>query len=112
MKGVTNSVLYLLYIQENCVRAYRRWGGVQTNAYALRTHWWNKLQRSVCLCESVDNFLFVQMATLAGMWGIPMVMSMKFGWYRFIVIWAFFSLVTFFITFKATRRPLSGTTPR
>ena len=23
MKGVTNSVFYLLYIQENCVRAYR-----------------------------------------------------------------------------------------
>ena len=39
MKGVTNSVLYLLYIQENCVRAYRRegGGGVQANAYALRT---------------------------------------------------------------------------
>ena len=36
MKGVTNSVLYLLYIQENCVRAYRG-GGVQANAYALRT---------------------------------------------------------------------------
>ena len=34
MKGVTNSVLYLLYIQNNCVRAHR---GVQANVYILRT---------------------------------------------------------------------------
>ena len=34
MKGVTHFVLYLLYIQENCVRAHR---GVPDNAYALRT---------------------------------------------------------------------------
>ena len=37
MKGVTHSVLYLLYIQENCVRASMGGGGGGNNWHFLRT---------------------------------------------------------------------------
>ena len=53
-----------------------------------------------------------QRATLIGMWVIPIGFCLKFGWMRFIVIWAIFSVITAFIVFKATRKPLGGRTPR
>ncbi|KAK3100169.1 hypothetical protein FSP39_015674 [Pinctada imbricata] len=57
-------------------------------------------------------FKSYQKATLLGMWVIPPVFCIKFGWVRFLVIWTIFSVITGFITFKATRKPLAGRTPR
>ncbi len=56
--------------------------------------------------------LWLQAATLIGMWVIPIFLCIKFEWWRFIIVWIFFSLVTGLVTFKATRKPLSGSTPR
>ncbi|XP_071950100.1 E3 ubiquitin ligase Rnf121-like [Antedon mediterranea] len=53
-----------------------------------------------------------QAITLAGMWIIPFFFSINAHWWRFLVIWFIFSIITGHIIFKATRKPLPGTTPR
>ncbi|KXJ28428.1 RING finger protein 121 [Exaiptasia diaphana] len=53
-----------------------------------------------------------QTVTLVGMWLIPMYFNIKLSYLRMIVIWSLFSLATGFIVFKATRSPISNTTPR
>ncbi|XP_048776384.1 E3 ubiquitin ligase Rnf121-like isoform X2 [Ostrea edulis] len=58
------------------------------------------------------HFKSYQRATLLGMWLIPVGFCLKFGWHRFIYIWIIFSIITGFIAFKATRKPISGSTPR
>ncbi|KAK3579821.1 hypothetical protein CHS0354_014968 [Potamilus streckersoni] len=58
------------------------------------------------------HFKSYQKATLLGMWLIPVGISIKFNWLRFILIWTVFSSITGFMTFKATRKPIAGTTPR
>ncbi|XP_060569209.1 E3 ubiquitin ligase Rnf121-like [Ruditapes philippinarum] len=57
-------------------------------------------------------FRSYQRATLIGMWIIPVGFCLKFGWTRFIVVWAIFSVITAYIVFKSTRKPLEGRTPR
>ena len=46
------------------------------------------------------------------MWLIPVVLSIRFYWWRFITVWTVFSIITGFVSFKATRKPIAGTTPR
>ncbi|KAK2184828.1 hypothetical protein NP493_251g02049 [Ridgeia piscesae] len=58
------------------------------------------------------HFKSYQVATLMGMWLVPIVLCLKFHWWRFIIIWSIFSVITAFIAFRATRKPLSGSTPR
>lgn len=58
------------------------------------------------------HFKSYQRATLIGMWLIPAIFCLKFHWVRFIIIWLIFSIITAYITFRATRKPLTGTTPR
>jgi len=60
----------------------------------------------------IRHFRSYQKATLVGMWLIPVGLCFKFGWHRFIVFWAIFSLITSIVVFKASRKPLAGTTPR
>jgi len=50
--------------------------------------------------------------TLVGMWSIPMLLSLKNWWWRFIVFWLFFTLVTAAIMKRAMEKPIQGTTPR
>ncbi|XP_036181021.1 RING finger protein 121 isoform X5 [Myotis myotis] len=52
------------------------------------------------------------MVTLFQMWVVPLYFTVKLHWWRFLVIWIFFSAVTAFVTFRATRKPLVQTTPR
>ncbi|KAH0625338.1 hypothetical protein JD844_033865 [Phrynosoma platyrhinos] len=52
------------------------------------------------------------MVTLFQMWVVPLYFTVKLRWWRFLVIWVFFSAVTAFVTFRATRKPLVQTTPR
>ncbi|XP_033743023.1 RING finger protein 121-like isoform X1 [Pecten maximus] len=58
------------------------------------------------------HFRSYERATLIGMWIIPIGFCIKFSWLRFVVIWGIFSLITGFVTFRATRKPLPGNTPR
>ncbi|EDM18228.1 ring finger protein 121 (predicted), isoform CRA_f [Rattus norvegicus] len=51
------------------------------------------------------------MVTLFQMWVVPLYFTVKLHWWRFLVIWIFFSAVTAFVTFRATRKPLVQTTP-
>ncbi|XP_025087236.1 RING finger protein 121-like isoform X2 [Pomacea canaliculata] len=58
------------------------------------------------------HFKSYQRATLLGMWLIPVALCIKFYWVRFTVVWLVFSVVTGFVCYKASQKPLSGTTPR
>lgn len=53
-----------------------------------------------------------QIVTLFGMWLIPAVLSIKFTWWRFLCIWLVFTCITTYVSIKATRHPIAGTTPR
>uniref|UniRef100_A0A8C5MD42 E3 ubiquitin ligase Rnf121 n=1 Tax=Leptobrachium leishanense TaxID=445787 RepID=A0A8C5MD42_9ANUR len=52
------------------------------------------------------------MVTLFQMWIVPVYFTVKLHWWRFLAVWIIFSIVTAFITFRATRKPLEQTTPR
>ncbi|KAK9496502.1 hypothetical protein O3M35_013199 [Rhynocoris fuscipes] len=52
-----------------------------------------------------------QLVTLAGMWVIPLCISLKNHWFRFIFFWLLFSCITVFIVKKAIEKPINGTTP-
>ncbi|XP_794833.2 RING finger protein 121 [Strongylocentrotus purpuratus] len=58
------------------------------------------------------HFKSYQMATMFGMWVIPVYFCLTMHWTRFLIIWALFSFFTSIIVYKATRKPLPGTTPR
>jgi len=49
---------------------------------------------------------------MIGMWIIPLGLSIKFIYIRFIIIWCFFSLITIYVTRRATRQPIAPNTPR
>ncbi len=46
------------------------------------------------------------------MWAIPLVMSARNYWWRFIVIWLVISFVSGVVSRKATEKPIAGSTPR
>jgi len=50
--------------------------------------------------------------TLLGMWIIPMVMSARNSWIRFVAIWFVYSLITALIMKKALEKPIQVSTPR
>ncbi|XP_038056300.1 RING finger protein 121-like [Patiria miniata] len=58
------------------------------------------------------HFKSYQIATLVGMWAIPVYFCVTLHWWRFLIIWTIFSLITAFISYRATRNPLPGSTPR
>lgn len=74
--------------------------------FGLVDRTWRELARAEVLV-----FVF-QMVTLFQMWVVPLYFTVKLHWWRFLVIWIFFSAVTAFVTFRATRKPLVQTTPR
>jgi len=73
------------------------------------------------VCLIITQFILIQwrqrhlrsfqQATLFGMWIVPMIISLYNVWYRFIIIWAVFSLIMAFMAFSATRKPIAMTTP-
>ncbi|XP_026240487.2 RING finger protein 175 [Urocitellus parryii] len=52
------------------------------------------------------------LATLLQMWVVPLYFTIKLYWWRFLSMWGMFSVITSYILFRATRKPLSGRTPR
>lgn len=69
-------------------------------------------EKKFTLDKEYLNYLCCQRVTLLGMWLTPVVFCVKFEWWRFIAIWAVFSVITGLVVFKATRKPLGGYTPR
>ncbi|CAB4013600.1 RING finger 121 [Paramuricea clavata] len=58
------------------------------------------------------HFRSYQMVTLCGVWLIPLYFNIRLKWFRMLIIWTVFSLLTAYVVFKATRQPLAPTTPR
>ncbi|TFK16218.1 kelch-like protein 2 [Platysternon megacephalum] len=52
------------------------------------------------------------LVTLLQMWVVPLYFTIKLYWWRFLSMWGMFSVITSYIIFRATRKPLSGRTPR
>jgi hypothetical protein len=46
------------------------------------------------------------------MWIIPVGLSIRFFYIRFILIWFCFTIITFYVTRRATRQPIQPNTPR
>ncbi|KAF6204956.1 hypothetical protein GE061_019123 [Apolygus lucorum] len=53
-----------------------------------------------------------QLVTLAGMWLIPLGMSLRNQWWSFIFLWLLFSCTSAFVVCKALENPIDGSTPR
>lgn len=58
------------------------------------------------------HFKSYQIVTLFGLWVIPVVVCVKARFWLMLTVWSVFSTVTVFILFKASRRRISGYTPR
>lgn len=54
----------------------------------------------------------LQLVTLVQMWVVPLYFTIKLYWWRFLSMWGMFSVVTSYVIFRATRKPLSRRTPR
>uniref|UniRef100_H3AEK8 Ring finger protein 175 n=1 Tax=Latimeria chalumnae TaxID=7897 RepID=H3AEK8_LATCH len=52
------------------------------------------------------------LVTLLQMWVVPLYFTIKLYWWRFLSTWGMFSVITSYIIFRATRKPLSVRTPR
>lgn len=52
------------------------------------------------------------MATLIGMWIIPLGISLRNAWWRFVVIWCAFTMITSAVMIRALEKPIRGSTPR
>ncbi|XP_076995862.1 RING finger protein 175 isoform X2 [Tamandua tetradactyla] len=52
------------------------------------------------------------LVTLLQLWVVPLYFTIKLYWWRFLSMWGMFSVITSYIIFRATRKPLSGRTPR
>ncbi|XP_022672636.1 RING finger protein 121-like [Varroa jacobsoni] len=50
--------------------------------------------------------------TMWGLWGIPCIVSIHSGYWRFVFVWTIFSAITGLIMRMAFRKPIARTTPR
>ncbi|XP_035770627.1 RING finger protein 175-like [Neolamprologus brichardi] len=57
-------------------------------------------------------FFSPDLVTLVQMWVVPLYFTIKLYWWRFLSMWGMFSVITSYVIFRATRKPLSCRTPR
>lgn len=50
--------------------------------------------------------------TLLGLWILPMVLSLRKGYWKFLLIWCLFSAVNSWVVARALQRPMQSGTPR
>ncbi|CAF4763878.1 unnamed protein product [Pieris macdunnoughi] len=50
--------------------------------------------------------------TMVTMWSMPLIMSLKNSWFRFVVVWLLFTFLTAVVIRKSSQKPMSPTTPR
>lgn len=93
------------WLQPSCVKCL---GGF----YCLQTlH--SDVKNSVKKKEGILTCLsHPQLVTLVQMWVVPLYFTIKLYWWRFLSMWGMFSVVTSYVIFRATRKPLSCRTPR
>lgn len=58
------------------------------------------------------HFKSYQLCTLLGMWLIPVFVCVQRYWWRFLITWVVYSILSTIIWYKATRPQISGKTPR
>ncbi|MFH4979420.1 hypothetical protein AB6A40_006129 [Gnathostoma spinigerum] len=58
------------------------------------------------------HFKSYQLCTLIGMWLIPAFVCVQRLWFRFLVIWLAYTILSSLVWYKATRPLISCTTPR
>lgn len=75
--------------------------------YLTQPDWLRLNSRPVNVCLFVIKFF-----TMLGMWIIPLGISIKLLYGRFILIWTVFTIITLFVAYKATRVPIGRSTPR
>lgn len=52
------------------------------------------------------------LVTLLGLWLIPVSISCYQQWWRFIIVWVLYSILSALILRSAAQRPILGSTPR
>lgn len=52
------------------------------------------------------------LVSLFGLWLIPAGLCISSRWYRFVLFWVIFSLLTAIVMRKAYQKPVTGNTPR
>lgn len=65
-----------------------------------------------CLFVLMLWYRSYQTVTLLGLWLIPLVTSVHLIFWRMVLVWTLFSVITAFVVFKATRKKISVYTPR
>ncbi|XP_050442834.1 RING finger protein 121 [Adelges cooleyi] len=58
------------------------------------------------------HFKSFQIVTSLALWSVPFVMCVIMAFWRFIIFWILFSLLTGIVVRKALQKPLQGSTPR
>lgn len=74
------------------------------------THY--KLVNQWFMLTTLFNLFFCKAVTLVGMWLIPLYFNIKLKFWRMLTAWVLFSILTGFIVFKSTRKPVAPSTPR
>lgn len=58
------------------------------------------------------HFKSYQLITLIFMWITPIIFCIQFHWFRFIIVWLLFTLISSTLFYRSSRKQIDGSTPR